>query len=72
MELQDKGFKSIDTKVETKEGEHEPLSCNKANVRSPSLEYIPTLSSEGIDKAFDLLFEEVISNKTQSLWKQQN
>lgn len=37
MQKQDKGFESIGIQVESKEGERWPLSCNKANVRSPSL-----------------------------------
>ena len=39
MELQDKGLNNIGKKVESKEGEREPLSCHRANVRSPSLEF---------------------------------
>lgn len=39
MESQDKGSKSIGLQFEAKEGERGPLSCNKANVRSPSLEF---------------------------------
>jgi len=35
----DKGYNNIGIKVESKEGERRPLSSNKANVRSPSLEF---------------------------------
>jgi len=38
MSKQDKGS-YIGIQVESKEGERGPLSCNKANVRSPSLEF---------------------------------
>lgn len=41
MEPQDKGLKHIGNDVESKEGERKPLSCNKANVRSPSLDFNP-------------------------------
>lgn len=47
MSEQDKGSKHIGQQVEFKEGEREPLSCNKANVRSPSLDITnPDLSTE--------------------------
>lgn len=39
MEEQHKGSKSIGLQFEAKEGERRPLCCNKANVRSPSLEF---------------------------------
>ncbi len=39
MESLDKGYKNIGARVESKEGERGPLSSNKANVRSPSLEF---------------------------------
>ena len=66
----DKGFNSIGLKVEPKEGERRPLSSNKANVRSPSLEYVFTPSIEGLNTAFDILFEEVLRNNPNSLWIQ--
>jgi len=72
MEEEDKGLTSIDIKiVEPKEGERYLLSSNIANTRSPSFEYQYTSLSDGLDKAFDLLFEEVISCNT-NIWKQQN
>ena len=45
----DKGLKNVGKKVESKEGDRGPLSSNKANVRSPSLEFIsnsPLVSTE--------------------------
>jgi hypothetical protein len=66
-----KGSKNIGIKIKFKEGERGPLCSNKANVRSPSLDCEQT-SSSGLDKAFDLLFEEVIINNRTSLWNKQN
>ena len=62
MDELDKGLKNNDNYVEFKEGERGPLSSNKAIVRSPSLHYKYTSSQERLDKAFDILFEEVINN----------
>jgi hypothetical protein len=67
-----KGSKNIGANVESKEGERGPLCSNKANVRSPSLVYTYIPSSENLDKAFDLLFEEVIRNNHTNLWKQKD
>ena len=66
----DKGLKNVGKKVESKEGDRGPLSSNKANVRSPSLEYVFTPSIEGLNTAFDILFEEVLRNNPNSLWIQ--
>ena len=66
----DKGSKNIVLYVESKEGERGPLSSNKANVRSPSLHYEFTSSQERLNKAFDILFDEVI--KKDNLWNQRN
>jgi hypothetical protein len=62
MDELDKGSKNNDNYVEFKEGERGPLSSNKAIVRSPSLHYEYTPSEERLDKAFDILFDEVIKN----------
>lgn len=73
MNEQDKGLETIGSKGESKEGERGPLSCNKADERSPFLEYEYTFNSEGVNKAFDLLFEEVMRRINQdNLWNQQN
>jgi hypothetical protein len=45
-----KGSNSIDFIVESKEGERGPLCSNKANVRSPSLEF--TLNDEYTSEDF--------------------
>lgn len=52
MSEQGNSIKSIGTEVESNEGERRLLSCNKANTRSPSLEY---LSEEDEDAAMDYL-----------------
>lgn len=52
MSEQDNSIKSIGTKVESNEGERRLLSCNKANTRSPSLEFI---HEEDEDAALDYL-----------------
>jgi len=63
MREQDKGYDNIGLPVESKEGERGPLSCSKANVRSPSLEYYYTTSPERLNRAFDILFEVVIKRQ---------
>ena len=68
----DKGSKNNGLNVESKEGERGPLSSNKAIVRSPSLHYEFASSFERLDKVFDLLFEEVIKNNSDTPWKRQN
>jgi len=72
MKQLDKGSNQIGLKVEFKEGERGPLSSNKANVRAPSLYYKTTIRTDGLNKAFDLLFEEVIQNSRIPPWKIQN
>lgn len=66
MELQDKGYKSIGIKVKSEEGEREPLSCNKANVRSPSLDYYFVPNEENLNAAFDILFNIAIKSHRES------
>ncbi len=57
------GIKGLDFK----EGEQRRLCCNNAGNCSPSLEYIQSSSPDNLDKAFELLFEEVIRiNKNKS------
>lgn len=71
IKKQHNSFKSIGKKVDPKEGERRLLCCNKANVRSPSLEYEYLPHSEKLNKAFDILFEEVIKRiKQDKLWNQ--
>ena len=60
-----KGSENIVSIVEFKEGERGPLCSNKANVRSSSLEYIHTPSQECLNKAYDILFEEVMKQLKQ-------
>ena len=67
----DKGQTNIGIDVESKEGERWSLSSNNANVRSPSLHYEFT-SFDGLDSAFDILFEEVFKNCKTDPWNQQN
>lgn len=55
MKSQDKGSTNIDQQVESKEGERGPLSCNKVNVRSPSLEFTPNTEFTSEDAALDYL-----------------
>lgn len=59
MEELHKGSNIIGENVESKEGERGPLCSNKANVRSPFLDYSFVASPEKLDKAFDILFDEV-------------
>jgi hypothetical protein len=48
-------------KFELKEGQRKLLPSSKDLIRCPSLSYEHTPSSEDkVDKAFDLLFEEII------------
>lgn len=50
--------------LEPKEGQRELLRSSKNSLRCPSLDYNYIASSEEIiNKAFDLLFEEVIKIK---------
>jgi len=57
--------------VESKEGEQRRLCSNNVGNCSPSLEYYYTNSSERLDKAFDILFDEVIKNFEVTLWNQE-
>lgn len=52
MSEQGNSIKSIGAEVESNEGERRLLSCNKANTRSPSLEFI---YKEDEDAALDYL-----------------
>ena len=55
-----------------KEGQRDLLCCNKKSFRCPSLSYEHVELQGNIDKAFDLLFEEVIKiSKSQNLCKPQ-
>ena len=63
----DKRYKNTgEVGIESKEGERRRLSSHNVGTRSPSLEYVCILNSEGIDKAFDILFEEVIRRINQN------
>ena len=55
--------------IEPKEGERRPLSSNEASGRSPSLEYIYLPDQEKVNRAFDILFREVLKD---SPWNQKS
>jgi len=47
--------------LEPKEGQRDLMCSNKESIRCPSLDYkYVTASNNEVDKAFDLLFEEVM------------
>jgi hypothetical protein len=60
MEAEDKSYDSEFQSVESKEGERRLLSSNKATGRSPFLEYTFIPNPEKLNKAFDVLFDEVL------------
>lgn len=66
MEELHKGINIIGEIVESKEGERGPLCSNKANVRSPFLEYKFVSSPDRLERAFDILFDEVAKMICQS------
>jgi len=74
MEGEDKSHEYIDSKnVESsKEGKSPPLSSNKAHERFPFLNYTCIPNPEKLNKAFDILFEEVLKNNPNALWNQEN
>jgi len=66
MKKQDKGV-YIGEQVKSNEGERRPLSCNKANGRSPSLGFISDSSEMSEDEQIrylaDLLFDIFIEQE---------
>lgn len=62
MDEEDKSLNIGREKVESKEGERGLLSSNKANTRFPSLNYNYIENSECLDRAFDILFDQVIKD----------
>ncbi len=48
--------------LESKEGERGRLYSNNVGNRSPSLEYNYTSAPDGLERAFDILFDEVMKD----------
>lgn len=55
-----KGQRTRRKSFESEEGQRELLCSNKGSTRCPSLAYEYVESQESLDKAFDILFEEVL------------
>ncbi len=49
--------------VEPNEGEGTLLSSNESGIPSPSLDYKYCISQNNLERAFDILFEEVSKSK---------
>ncbi len=49
-----------DTKIELKEGQRRLLCSNKSSYRCPFLDYNHIESPDNLNKAFEILFEEVM------------
>ncbi len=72
MEEQDGRIKNTDEiRIESKEGEWRRLSCNNVGNHSPSLDYEYIPSPEKLNRAFDILFEEVMKQNNNP-WNREN
>jgi len=59
MKSQDKDV-SIGSHVESKKGERRSLSCNRADVRSPFLDFSPSNDEASADCALDYLADMLV------------
>jgi hypothetical protein len=64
MDEQHKRDETQQINIESGEGQRDLLCCNKGFSRCPSLEYrYLNTNEENLNKAFDIIFEEVIKRQ---------
>jgi hypothetical protein len=58
--------KSISEKIVPKEGQRDLLCSNNLSLRCPSLCYQYTASEENLNRAYEILFEEVLKRRKEN------